>query len=103
MVIGFQQDFIGAVEPSENIVGLPIVNKDGSKRLEFVDGLTTNAQERQIVENIVAAIRMVGNRRHGRGCNDDYIDIRINFLGSLLYRLVCPLTEEHSNFAREPP
>ena len=73
MIIGFQQDFIGAIEPSECIIGLPIVNKDGSKRLEFVDGLTTNAQERQIVENIVTAIGMIGNRRHGygKGVNDN--------------------------------
>ena len=82
MVIRFQQNFIGAIEPSENVVGLPIVNKDGSKRLEFVDGLATNAQERQIMENIVAAIGMIGDRRHGEnleGCNDYSIDMAINF------------------------
>jgi hypothetical protein len=82
VVIRFQQNFIGAIEPSENVVGLPIVNKDGSKRLEFVDGLATNAQERQIMENIVAAIGMIGDRRHGEnleGCNDYSIDMAINF------------------------
>jgi hypothetical protein len=82
MIIGFQQNFIGAVEPSENVVGLPIINKDCSKRLKFVDGLTTNAQERQIVENLVAAIGMIGNRCHGgnlEGCNDYCIDMPINF------------------------
>jgi hypothetical protein len=84
VVIGFQQNFIGAVEPSENVVGLPIVNKDGSKCLEFVDGLATNAQERQIMEDIVAAIGMIGDRRHGEGCNDYSTIIRYQFFKCFL-------------------
>ena len=51
------------------------------------------------VENIVAAIGMVGDGRHGIGCNDYCINTRINFLSA--FRCIAHFTEEHSDSARE--
>ena len=65
MVIGFQKDFIDVIVTSEHIERLDIINKDRPQCLEFVDGLTANAQDRQIVENVVAALGVVGDRCHG--------------------------------------
>ena len=103
VIIGFKQDFIHRIETTKDICSLPVIHIDGPKGLQFVNVFSVDMEAGEIMEDLVAGIGMIGNRRHGRGCNDDYIDIRINFLGSLLYLLVCPLTEEHSDSAREPP
>jgi len=67
VIIGFKQDFIHRIETTKDIDEFPVIHINGSEGLQFVNGLSINLKAGEIMENLVATIGMVINRRHGTG------------------------------------
>ena len=99
VIIGFKQDFIDRVETTKDIHSLPVIHIDGPKGLQFVDVFSVDMEAGEIMEDLVAGIGMIGDGRHGRGCNYSYHIDLYQFLSS--FRFLTWFTEEHSSSVRE--